>query len=133
MDQTASEPPDRPANHGRIMLGTLAIAAGVLMLIDRLDLGEIHLTTRLWPLFPLGLGLLRMIDPPPPRGGRHRGHAPGAWLVFIGAWGLVNEFHVWDLDYDRSWPLLVVFAGTMMVWRAVHEPRHESRRERREA
>lgn len=114
------------------MLGSLAIAAGILMLVERLDLGEVHLTPRLWPLLPLGLGLLRMIDPPR-CDGQHRGRTPGVWLVFIGAWGFVNEFHLWGLDYDRSWPLVVVFAGSLMVWRAVHQPGREARGERREA
>lgn len=128
---TGDDPNDRPANHGRIMVGILAMTAGALLLMERLDLAEVHLTSRLWPFFPLGLGLLRIIDPPQPEDGRHRSRRSGVWLVFIGAWGLVNEFHLWGFSYASSWPLVVIFAGANIVWRAVQEPPRGSKHERR--
>lgn len=97
------------------MWGVLIIAAGVLMLIERLDLADIHPTTQIWPILPLGLGLLRLIDPPAIADGRARSRRTGAWLLFIGCWGLLNEFHVRGLDYQNSWPLVVIFAGVNMV------------------
>jgi len=124
-------PDDRPASHGRILIGALVIAAGALMYIDRHELAPIHFTSRLWPLVPLGLGLLRVIDPPVQRDGR-RGRRSGAWLVFIGCWGLLNEFHAYDFSYGTSWPLVVIFAGVMMVWRAIDAPAPRVRGDRRE-
>jgi cell wall-active antibiotic response 4TMS protein YvqF len=112
---------DRPANHGRIMFGVLVIAAGLLLLIDRLELMSIHLTSHLWPLFPLGLGLLRAIDPAAGRDGRHARRS-GVWLMFIGCWGLMNEFHVLGFYYDNSWPLVIIFAGITIVWRSIDAP-----------
>ena len=85
--------------------GVLIIAAGVLLLIERTGLADIRLTTQIWPILPLGLGMLRLIDPPMHRGRQSRRSA--VWLLFLGCWGLVNEFHVCGLDYDNSWPLLV--------------------------
>lgn len=113
---------DRPTQHGRIMFGIVIIAAGVLMLVDRLELANVYLTSRLWPMFPLGLGLLRLIDPPALCDGRSPTRRSGAWLVFIGCWGLMNEFHVLGFDYGNSWPLVVVFAGVNIVWRSIEAP-----------
>jgi len=121
---------ERPADHGRIMLGVVIMAAGVLLLIERLNLAAVHLGWRLWPLFPLGLGLLRVIDPPLRRDGQQCSRRSGAWLVLIGVWGLVNEFHVRGLDYGNSWPLIVIFAGIMIVWRSFEAPPGRPRDER---
>ena len=103
------------------MWGIVLTAAGLLLLIDRLDLADIHLTSRLWPLFPLGLGLLRLIDPPASGHGCTRGRRSGAWLVFIGCWGLMNEFHTLGFDYQNSWPLVVIFSGLNIVWRSTEK------------
>jgi hypothetical protein len=106
--------PDRPTNHGQIMWGVLIVAAGVLLLIERTGLADIRLTSQIWPILPLGLGLLRLIDPPMLNGRHSRRSA--AWLLFLGCWGLLNEFHVRGLDYHNSWPLLVIFFGVTLVF-----------------
>ena len=121
---------ERPAQHGRIMFGVLIMAAGVLMLVERLNLADVHLSSRMWPLFPLGLGLLRVVDPPIRRNGTRCSRRSGMWLVLIGAWGLLNEFHVRGLDYGNSWPLIVIFGGIMIVWRSLEAPPGRPRDER---
>ena len=121
--------PGPPANHGQIMWGVLIATVGVLLLIERLDLAQIHLTSRIWPIFPLGLGLLRLIDPPCSGGSRSR--RSGMWLLFIGCWGLLNEFHLYGLDYQNSWPLVVIFAGLNMVWRSAETPSGRGLNEKR--
>jgi len=100
------------------MLGMLIMSVGLLMLIERLGVADVRLTWQLWPLFPLALGLLRIIDPPQRRDGRAQSRRSGLWLALVGCWGLANEFHFRGLDYQNSWPLLVVFAGITMVWGA---------------
>ena len=47
--------------HGQIVWGILLIANGVLLLIGRLGLADIHITAHLWPILPLTLGALRLI------------------------------------------------------------------------
>jgi hypothetical protein len=121
--------PSRSTNHGQVMVGIVLMAAGLLLLIDRMDLAEIYLTRRTWPLLPLGLGLLQLVDPPSERGGR-RSRRSAVWLLGVGAWGLANEFHLYGLGYRNSWPLLIVLAGVNMVWRATGDApaRSEERR-----
>jgi hypothetical protein len=109
---------DRPAHHGRIILGMFLMAAGLLMLIERLGVADVRVTSHMWPLFPLTLGLFRLIDPPLVHYGRQRSRRSGVWLTCIGGWGLVNEFHLQGFDYQNSWPLVIVVAGIMMVWNA---------------
>ena len=41
MDSVTSDP---PAQHGRIMLGMVLMAAGILMLIERLGVADVRLT-----------------------------------------------------------------------------------------
>ena len=41
------------------------------------------------------------------------------WLLFLGAWGLVNEHRLLGLHYGHSWPVLLIGAGALIVWRAM--------------
>lgn len=107
-------------NTGRIVVGLGIVLLGVVMLIDRTGLADIQLSRHFWPFILIALGLVRMVDPPRHHGRRSR--RSGGWLLWIGLWGLVSEFHVLGLDYDTSWPLLVIGVGLGMVWRAYGAP-----------
>ena len=106
------------------------MAAGALLLVDRLNVAEIRVTSQLWPFFPIALGLVRIIDPPIRGDGRVCSRRSGVWLVLLGGWGLANEFHVYGFHYENSWPLLVVLAGLNMVWRSVDAPSKPAPEER---
>jgi hypothetical protein len=108
-------------NTGRILIGVLIIVAGLMMLADQSGIAGGHLSGRIWPLFLIGFGVVRLAAPPRHRR-RRRSRIAGAWFVFLGVWFLVNEFHLYGLDYHTSWPLLIVGAGIAMVWRALEHP-----------
>ena len=112
---------EEPPNSGRVLVGLAIVAVGIIMLIDRMGFADIHLSGRFWPLILIGLGLIKMFDPPQRDGRRSR--RSGGWLLWVGVWGLVSELHVLGLDYATSWPLLVIGVGIGMVWRAFAEPR----------
>lgn len=100
--------------------GIVLILVGLVLMMDRLDWPVgLLLSARYWPFILIALGILRLMDPPVARGTGHRSRRPGAWLIFIGCWGLVNEFRVFGLGYATSWPILVVGAGLSVVWRAL--------------
>jgi hypothetical protein len=106
------------------------MSTGALLLVDRLDLAEVRISSELWPLFPIALGLVRLIDPGLRRDGTLCSRRSGLWMLLLGSWGLANEFHVYGLDYQNSWPLLIVLAGLNMVWRSVEAPPGPTRAER---
>ena len=64
---------------------------------------------RLWPLFLIVIGVIKMTSSLPRR--RREG---GAWLVALGAWLLLNTLTDWQ--YRETWPALVIFLGVKMMW-----------------
>lgn len=108
-------------NDGRIVGGLIVIVVGLAMLADRTGFDGLHLSGRYWPLILIALGLVKLAGAPGPDG-RRGSLRPGAWLVFVGFWGLVSEFHAFGLNYGNSWPLLVIGAGLGIVWRAFEKP-----------
>jgi LiaF transmembrane domain len=111
---------DRPEHQidRHFVFGLVLILIGVMLALDR---GWVLGSVSFWPFILLLIAAVKLIDPPlSPPGIRSR--RAGAWLLLLGAWGVVNEFHVLGFDYDSSWPLLIIGIGLMMVWRAF-EPR----------
>jgi hypothetical protein len=99
---------------GRVFTGILIILVGATLLMDRMDIGKVAISHHHWPLLLLALGAARILWP-----GRRRSRLSAAWLLYVGCWGLVNELHLFGLDYDTSWPLMIVGAGLATVWRAL--------------
>lgn len=110
---------DAGSDIGRVFAGLLVIGVGVMLLLDGMDFPYvIRLDARHWPFALMLLGTVRVLYPPP-----ERGRGAGAWLLCIGVWGYVSEFHVMGLDYATSWPILVIAAGLVQIARAVEGPR----------
>ncbi|MEN3338780.1 MAG: hypothetical protein V7647_2456 [Acidobacteriota bacterium] len=116
---TDIEAPHR--NNGRIVAGIAVILAGLSMLADRTGFYDVHLSGRYWPLILIALGILKLTDRPR-ADRRHRSSRSGVWLIGLGVWGLLSEFHVFGFDFHNSWPLLVIAAGVLIVSRASETP-----------
>lgn len=106
------------SNRTRIAIGVMILLFGLIMLADTLGVAGIHMDGRYWPFILLVIGGFRLMDPPV-RDGLRRSRRTGAWLLYIGVWGIVNEFHLFGLDYDTSWPLMIVGVGLAVIWRAL--------------
>jgi hypothetical protein len=103
------------------------MAVGVALIFRRFDF-DIDFSL-LWPFILMAFGLARLADsgvPPDRRPGARRS---GIWLLFISVWGLVSEFHWFGLAYRSAWPLLIVGAGTMIVWAALDRAKAPARSE----
>jgi hypothetical protein len=107
----------RQSDRGRVFAGLVIILAGLALLLDRSAIWEVRMSRHYWPLILVALGALRLLDPCCDDG-RPRSPRAGAWLLYVGCWGLLNEFHLFGFSYRTSWPLLIVGAGVGMVWRA---------------
>ena len=111
MEQT--DPRNGQPTTGQLMTGLVLILVGIAFMVDRITILDVD--GGWWPFILLAIGAVKFFAP----AGSRRS---GAWLLFIGCWGLVNEFHLFGLDYRTSWPLLIVGVGIMTVWRAFEGP-----------
>ena len=96
---------------GRILLGCLAIVAGLLLLGHNLGYFTIQVSYRLWPLILVALGLVKLVEKGPLSGGGH-------WLVFLGLFLLAGFLEREDL-IERWWPLAVIWFGLLVSARAL--------------
>jgi hypothetical protein len=102
------------------MLGLMVMLLGGMLLFKQLDsLWGFEFSIHIWPFIVIFMGLARLGDPARAPEGRSRTYRPGVWLLLVGLWGLLNEYRLFGFHYSSSWPLLVIFAGFMIVWRAV--------------
>lgn len=109
----------------RVVFGLVVMLAGALLLIDRLDWWGVRLPglehVPLWPWVLVALGLARLSDRSVNANGCLRGRRSGAWLLFVGLWGLLTEYRLFGFHYGHSWPILLIGAGALLVWRAVEQ------------
>lgn len=103
-------------SRARVVFGLVVMLAGAAMLLERLDWG-FRLNVPVWPCVFLLIGLARLSERR--ASGRIGINRSGAWFIFLAAWGFVNEYRLWGVTFATSWPLLLVGAGTIIVWRAV--------------
>jgi hypothetical protein len=107
-----------PVSQARVVFGLVLMLVGALLLLDGLDWWGVRWDVPLWPWILIALGLARLSQSTDANGSP-RGRRSAAWLLFIGAWGLLNEYRIFGIHYGHSWPILVMGAGVMVVWRSV--------------
>src|SRR5688572_17768792 len=103
---------DRP-NPGwpGVLIGLFIIGLGVVLFFDQTGLLGWRPSWSLWPFLIIGAGLARFSTPKPD------GSREGGWLMFIGAWLLLNETTA--LRVHDTWPLLLVAAGVHTMRKAI--------------
>lgn len=114
----------RQFSQARVVIGLIIMVVGGLMLADRLDWWGFRMNVPIWPWFLIALGAARLADQ---SGGDQecaKSRRLAAWFVFMGAWGLLNEYRILGAHPRHSWPLLLIGAGVLVVWRALDTPRH---------
>jgi hypothetical protein len=116
---TPGQTEERPVSHARVVFGLVVMLVGALLLLDQFDWWGVRWDVPLWPWILIALGLAKLSHRSSDASGRSRAGRSGAWLLFIGAWGLLNEYRLFGIHYGHSWPILVIGAGAMVVWRAV--------------
>jgi hypothetical protein len=118
MDWTAE--PGRPrVSQTKVVFGLVVMTIGLLLLLDRLSWWGFHWNVPLWPWILIVIGITRFADRSVDDRGRVRGRQSAVWLMFIGAWGLLNEYRLFGVHYGHSWPFLLIGVGALMVWRSL--------------
>jgi hypothetical protein len=85
---------------------------GVLFLSDRFDLLNTEALVLYWPALLVGFGMLRIVWPPRP--GAEVG---GLWIALVGGLLLLDRLEIVALR--ESWPVFIIMAGLMVVFRAL--------------
>jgi predicted membrane protein len=112
-------------NAGRLALGLVVIAIGVLFTLDRLGYVDAGDFWEYWPVLLVAIGIGRVLQP---RGTHERGF--GLVLILFGVWFLLSNLDVIHYTFGDVWPVLLVVLGIMMVWRAITGPFFETPRRR---
>ncbi len=100
---------------GSLIAGLLLLAAGLLFLLDNLDLIYIgQPASHFWPLIIVGLGLVRIFQANDPDERRR-----GVFWTFFGLWLLASVLHMFGLRFHDSWPLLLIGLGINAIWKAM--------------
>jgi predicted membrane protein len=112
-------------NAGRLALGLVVIAIGVLFTLDRMGYVDAGDFWAYWPVLLIAIGIGRVLQP---RGTQERGF--GLVLILFGVWFLLSNLDVIHYTFRDVWPILLVVLGIMMVWRAITRPFFETPRRR---
>jgi len=95
-----------------LMSGGLLIAVGVLLLLNQL--GLIHHWFNFWALVFFFVGLLNIVQ-----GGRNPW---GVVLMAVGVGLELDTLGYLRIRFETYWPVFVIAAGLIMVWRAYQKP-----------
>lgn len=97
-------------NPGRLLVGGILIALGIVFLLDRL--GVAHAGTviaALWPLVIIAAGVLQMAV-------TRRAHIGAAIVVLVGLILLAASLHVLPANaWELFWPIVLIAAGVLFL------------------
>ncbi|HEV8481097.1 MAG TPA: DUF5668 domain-containing protein [Candidatus Eisenbacteria bacterium] len=98
---------------GRIIFGLFIAWMGVLFLLDQMGVINIGSVWRFWPVFLILIGTVRLFSP------GNRSIVGALFLMALGGFFLIHEFHWFDLDWRYVWPGFIVVGGLVMVFRGL--------------
>jgi hypothetical protein len=116
MDTTGSPAPGGQ-NTTQIVVGLIILGMGAVLLLDRYS--DVRHIRSWWPLIPILMGVVRVMNTHPQPGPRAGIRRSGVWFIMIGVWAFVSDSHLFGFTYGTSWPLLIIGTGVLMVWRAL--------------
>ena len=110
---------------GHVILGGMLMALGAVFLLGRLDVVAPWAVDLWFPLLLVVFGLARIVWP------RRNSPVPGVWIALVGGLILLDRLGI--VAMHESWPVFVIMAGMLMIFRALGwlPNRHDVWRERR--
>ena len=96
-----------------VLNGGALILAGILLLIDQMNI----ISFDFWALVFLVGGLVKFLQ-----SCDGAGRFWGGLLMVVGAAIEVEHLGFFRLHLDRTWPIFVIIAGLILIWRAYQQP-----------
>jgi Domain of unknown function (DUF5668) len=110
---TALTTPTAEGPKGRLAVGLVFIAVGLVLTFDQAGVLNLDGFGRFWPLLLIGIGIVKVRQPI-----EDGQRAVGTALLLVG--GLFQLLSV--LSWGRAWPLIFVAAGGLLLWQAIDRP-----------
>jgi hypothetical protein len=92
-----------------LAFGTLALVAGVVLLLDRFDILDASAIFRFWPVLMIGLGLGFLFR------GQGGSMLPGVILTFLGSLFLIRNIGYADVRIRDLWPVILILVGATIL------------------
>jgi hypothetical protein len=108
---------------GRLVFGVSVAVIGVLFTLDRLGTLDAGDYLRWWPLALIAIGLVKAGQP---RGAP--GRIFGGVLMVLGVLFLLETLRLASIDFELVFPLLLVTAGSALVWQSMTGSRRRRHR-----
>jgi predicted membrane protein len=99
---------------GRLIIGFMLVALGVLWTLDNLGLTDAGRIISWWPALVLAVGVMKLTG-----FGMERQAGLGTFLTIVGTLLLLGKLDFVHIGFGILWPLLIIFMGTQVVWRAL--------------
>jgi hypothetical protein len=99
----------------KLFVGIAFLLVGLLFTLHTLRILEVGSLTDWWPLLLVAVGLAKVVQP-----GSSESRGWGIFLVvFFGFW-LLHNLDIVLIHPFRLWPLILLFIGGTMIWRAMN-------------
>lgn len=113
MDNTSiNEQPRFPIE--KLVVGLVLLGAGVAALLDAIDVWEIGMLWRYWPLILIAIGAANAYEAL-----RRRNGDGSYFLLGVGIWMLVGSFNLFGLSYGSAFPIAIIVVGLGAVVHAI--------------
>ncbi|HEY7498234.1 MAG TPA: hypothetical protein VH740_06965 [Vicinamibacterales bacterium] len=111
------EPRAPSCSPSRLFLGLVILIVATGFLADRHEWSGFRLNLPIWPWILVLIGLAKMGEWR--AGDRPYPSRAAIVLLFFGVWGLVNEYRMFGVSYDRTWPIALIGLGVFLVLRSL--------------
>jgi hypothetical protein len=101
----------------RLALGVVILIVGASFFADGQDWTGFRINVPLWPWIIVLIGMAKLGEWR--ASGRPYPNRAAIALLFFGVWGLVNEYRILGVSYDRTWPIALAAFGMFLVWRSL--------------
>lgn len=96
--------------NGTLLGGVIVILIGVVLLLNQLGMFPRHIVIEFWPAVLIVVGLIKLLA-----GNEGRDRVVGGALLAAGVILQTNALGYTRFTWNEVWPLLIIFAGVMLL------------------